>query len=185
MYRINLHPEFEAGKAATRQRAVLTGLAVALLGAEALLVGGLLLSASLLDERVEAAREATSRLEARLQERPALPARDLALGRAILQVRSGRIDWSPKLAAVGERIGPQLVLEELKGRAAGTRAGAELEMTGRFRSSGNDFEAADRFVGELRQDERFAGVFPRCDLQNVGGRGSGFTVVCRPAEEQQ
>jgi hypothetical protein len=185
MYRINLHPEFASRKAASRRRALLTGLAAVLLGTEALLVGGVVLSARLLEERVEATRVAAAPLEARFQAANQLPAEDLALARAILGIRTGRIDWSPKLAAVGERIGPNLTLVELKGRNSGARADAELQMSGRFRSGASDLEGANRFVADLRGDDRFALAFPDCALENIGGQRTGFTVICRPEGEKQ
>ena len=180
MYRINLHPEFAAGRTAQKRRIMLTSLGVALIGAEALLVGSLLLSASLLDERVQAMQTATERLEADARGAARHDQADVALARAILQIRSQRVDWAPQLAALSERIGPRLILTSLLGESRAGRARPSLKLEGLFRNSTADLEAATAFAAALREDERISITFPRCEVDRVREIPSpGFIVSCQ------
>ncbi|MFO7653330.1 MAG: hypothetical protein R6X25_05840 [Candidatus Krumholzibacteriia bacterium] len=186
MYRINLHPEYVAARRAGRHRTLLLGLAVALLGAEALLVGSLAVSARLLEDRAENVRASIERTRSQAAGPVEVAEGDVRLARAILQVRQARIDWSPQLAALSERIGPELVLETVKGTGPGPRRSASMQLEGRFRSGRESLTAVTEFVGSLREDERIAAVLPRCSIgEMLEGPRPGFTVSCLPVEAKR
>jgi hypothetical protein len=180
MYRINLYPEYQDKRRAARRRASATAGLLGLLGLEVLMVGALVLSDKLLSDQANALREELPQLTVSLQtvsrERPEL---DLAL--ELLAVRTGRIDWSPMLAALADSGDKMLTFVELKGESVTKHRGASLVLSGEALGSEEHLEQVAAFMERLRRDERLSGVFGDIALGNIRGGGSGeFDLICQP-----
>ena len=183
MYRINLYPEYADSRKAARGRAASSAVLFGLLGLEVLLVGAIILSDSLLREQVGALRTELPRLEAELvqatRERPEL---DQAVD--MLDLRSQRVDWSPKLAAIAENLDPSLMLVELDARGITETERTRLNISGQYRNKKANLTTVSAYIEKLRQDPRFLDGFATVDLGNIRSDGAGeFDLVCKPAGE--
>jgi len=150
-----------------------------LLGVEAVLVVSLGLSAILLGERAEglaeSVRQLAGRVSAEHEPNPALP---VAL--EILQVRSQRIDWAPKLAALSGCIDNSLRLGEAHGQTKSRDREAQLELRGLIRGRDPQVEVVSRFVEALQEEPRIAEEFGHVQLGTIEG-ADRFHIICRPA----
>jgi hypothetical protein len=183
MYRISLYPEFGEKRRQVKRRTLHTALFGILIGVETLLVGALVVSALLLGEQANVMREGYQRLASRVQGSGG-PRPELAVAREMLFVRANRIDWSPKLAALSERIPPSLILKDVNGHSAAQRSAPQLEMTGEVHS-GVMLEQVSRFIQQLSEDPRMTTTFPSITLGTIGGGGvEEFQVVCKPPEDK-
>jgi hypothetical protein len=181
MYRINLHPEFAENRRSARQAAARTAFAVGLLGGEAILLVSFVVSGILLREQASTLRAALPRLRAQVSVGEA-PNPDVDLARMILQTRRERIDWSPKLAALSERLPPSLILREVRGETETRRSPGRCRIEGQIRSSGAGLEAVTVFLERLRLDSRFSADFPRIELGRIRGTESDeFEIACETA----
>jgi len=182
MYKINLYPEYRQHRRSTRARAASTAVFISLLGLEALLVGALVLSGSLLGEQVDTMREDLSRLEERLQ-RVTLDRPELSIALDMLEVRQARIDWSPKFVSLAEHVGQELALKELKGRAFTRREPASFTISGQYRDKAASLDIVSAFLNRLRVDQRMYGDFPTISLGNIRSDGRGeFDLLCTTTE---
>ena len=178
MFKISLYPEYHLKKRAARQRTVRMALLLGLLGLEVALIGSLVLSASLLQEQTAAARHALPRLSEQLRTVDEMQP-EVELAQQILKLRSARIDWSPKLAALGQQIDPSLRLVEVTGQAAAEKRPARLEMGGEVRERDANLEQVSKFIDELRADQRITADFTGIRLGTLkGGTANRFRVIC-------
>lgn len=183
MYRINLYPEYRSDRRAARARTASTALLFTLLGVEALLVGALVVSGSLLGEQVDTLGSEVTRLQERLaeesRERP-----ELTTALDLLEVRRARVDWSPKLLALYEHLDRSLALSELEGRAASKREPANMTINGEFRSSRATLDDVTDLVSRLSDDLRMQDGFDTVSLGNIRGDSDGeFEVLCQQKRE--
>lgn len=151
---------------------------VALLGIEIVLVASFLVSGLLLREQAANQRATISRMSQQLRDEGVIsPEVDIA--RQMLAVRQERIDWSPKLAALSERIDPSLILVRVSAFEEGREEGRLMEIEGTTRDE-TGLADVSRFVGALREDPRIVGDLPDVQLGNIrGAEGGRFLVVCR------
>lgn len=178
MYRINLYPEFEDHKRRARKGACWTAILAGVLSVELILVGVLALSGTLLSEQAAAIRSEISRIGVQGSGRAA-DAGELSLARQLLDLRLSRIDWSPKLASLSERIDSDLILDKVTGQVASKGQPAKLLIRGGVRSSSDPLRSASGFVETLRSDPRIATDFPKIRLGNIGGdEGGRMQIVC-------
>jgi len=183
MYRISLYPEYHQKKRRAKLRLVRTTLLIGLLGLEFTLVGSLVMSAALLREQTSDYREGVARLAAFAQE-AGQPDPLLETARQILNVRSSRIDWSPKLTALAAGISPSLQLDRVAGQCAAPKQSAQLEMTGGMRGGDVRLEDVSSFMEVLRSDSRITWDFPHIELGTLkGGSASNFRLLCVPQED--
>ena len=183
MYRINLYPEYRESRRAQRRKAASTAVLFSLLGIEILLVGALVLSDSLLREQVTSLRSELPQL----QERVAGMGHDTAeldFAMDILDVRAGRVDWSPKFSALAEHIDGSLVLLEMSGRTPRSGDNTKLEVNGDYMGKGTNLTTVSAYLDLLREDARLNGDFMSITLGNIRGGGSGeFDIVCETERE--
>ena len=185
MYRINLYPEYRERRQRQRSRTAAGGVLLALLGLEVLMVGALVVSDHLLNERAAALRselpQLTARLQANTRERPEL---DVAL--ELIALREKRVDWTPKLAAVAEQCAAGMKLVEIQGRTASKRERPRFEINGEALDADGALSVVSSYLERLRADPRMTDDFPRVDLGNIRGGGSGeFAVLCAPPEVKE
>jgi hypothetical protein len=101
----------------------------------------------------------------------------------MLTIRGTRIDWSPKLAALGEGIGPSLLLDRIAGQMAAEKRSAQLELTGDVRGKSAELEDVSAFIEALRSDGRVSVDFPHIELGTLKGGGEkSFRLTCEPEE---
>jgi hypothetical protein len=182
MYRINLYPDYQHNRRLARFRALTMGVLAILLGFEILLVGVLIVSDHLLSERVALLRDDMPVLSARVQSLTH-PRPDLDLARELIAHRSGRIDWSPKLAAISEHCGASLQFREVEGRARTQHEQPLLRIRGEAKKYINSLEAVTDFMQRLRRDERLHAEFDDIGLGNIRDGESGeFEVSCEQTE---
>ncbi len=180
MYRINLYPEFADKKESARQTVVRRFALLALICVEALLIGLLAVSGILLGERVSGLRSGL----APLQERVAAaaqprPERDVA--QALIDMRLQRVNWSPKLAAIGQCLDGTLQLTGLNGKQAEKRTPAKFGIEGKVRNGRGELEKVTRYIDTLKTDARVTSNFPDIRLDSVKGDGTGrFSILCAP-----
>jgi hypothetical protein len=102
----------------------------------------------------------------------------------MLEIRQGRIDWSPKLVSLSEQIDRSLRLMDLKGQMKTKGRDSALEIGGVIRGRGSDMQPVSVFIDSLRADPRISADFPFIRLGNVGGDGSTrFQVLCGKSKE--
>lgn len=185
MYRLNLFPEYAERRRRQKTRAAIGGLVVSLLGLEVMLVGALLVSDRLLSDRAEALRRELPGLTARLQASArARPELDLAL--ELVALRAKRVDWTPKLAAVGDQCALGMKLVELQGRNSSKRERPHFEINGESLDADGALTVVSAYLERLRGDARLTFDFPQVVLGNIRGGGSGeFAVVCTTPEVKE
>lgn len=182
MYRINLHPEYAFRRRQARSRVWRLAVQASLMGMILLVIGSLSLSALLLHEKMSSyTSQISSQVEA--LEGTAEQQRVLALADEIVYLRSSRIDWSPKLAALSEKIDPNLLLVEFKGNIADRGQPARLEMWGEALKDEVQISVFSNFVEVLRDDERFVQDFPGLHLGGIkDGKRTRFQVICNSGQ---
>jgi len=183
MYRLNLYPEYEQGQRRARRRVLLTALAGGFLGLSAMLIAALTISSVLLQERVTALRAQHRELSARLQSAGQEPAQATP-ATALLALRSARIDWAPKIAAVSRLISDNLILTEILGESDWKHSSARFEMLGTIRENDPGVDAVSQFVGRLKEDRSVIADFQDVGVGYIKGSGS-FRIVCRNPEKDQ
>jgi len=183
MYRINLYPEYVERRHVARWRMGRTALVTAVLAFEFILVIALLITGLLLKEQADGLRVEIGRLSQRVDaasgQRPEI---DVAM--RMMQLRLGRIDWSPKLASVSQQIDWTLRLTELMGQTEGRGRRAGLELKGVIRTGGAEMQPVSLFMDAIRNDPRISVDFPVVKLGNLEGAGSArFQVLCAKGKE--
>lgn len=182
MYRINLYPDYQRNRSLARARTLTMGILIIMLGIEILLVGVLLVSDNLLRERAALLRDEMPTLGARLQN-VTRPRPELALAQELLVIRSGRIDWSPKLAAIADNCEASLQFREVEGRARSQHEQPRLVIRGQTKRYANSLESVTQFLQRLRRDERLRTEFDAIALGNIRDAESGeFEVNCEQTE---
>ncbi|MBU0741222.1 hypothetical protein KKG45_05120 [bacterium] len=182
MYKINLYPEYRDNRKAARARTASTAILFSLLGLEVLMVGALLLSDSLLREQSGSLQTELQQLEQRLASE-SLDRPELRYALDLLEVRSSRIDWSPKFASLAENIGESLMLAELEGRAYTRQERASLVISGQYKDEQASLASVSGFLDRLRGDVRLKGDFPKITFGNIRSDGKGeFDLLCAPEE---
>ncbi len=185
MYRINFYPEFVERRLARRRRILRTTLVAGLVGLEGMFVAFLAVSGMLMRERTDAARQDAGRLAATLRTRSG-PRPEIEDALALLQIRQQRIDWSPILAGLSNRIDPSLRLTEVTGRVSGKEHGARIELTGLLRAGSTSTLPVSRFLSALQADSAVARTFDEIKLGTLGQGGSDrFRIVCEQKETPQ
>ena len=179
MYRVNLYPELEGRRQAERDRLRQTIALASLAGLQLLLIGSLLLSGMLLQDRATRLRAENARLASLAHATAQSP--EVLVARQLLAARQARVDWSPKLAALGRLVEAPLILSNVIGQADLRGRGARLDVQGRIRSVGQT-ESVLQLVESLRKDPAMARDFPQVRIGSVSGEESDrFKVVCEPA----
>jgi hypothetical protein len=159
------------------------GVLVVLLGFEIMLVGVLLVSDHLLRERTALLHDDMPALSARVQSLTH-PRPELDLAQELIAYRSGRIDWSPKLAALSEHCGASLLFLEVQGRGRSRHEQPRLTIRGKAQRNANSLEAVTEFMQRLRRDDRFRGEFDDIGLGNIrDGEFGEFEISCEQTEE--
>ena len=182
MYRINVYPEYERKRRDRRSSHVHGTLLGLLFGACLLLIGGLMLSAHLLQVRAEALRASTLRLTT-LVETTAAARPEIQTAQSLLRLRKGRIDWSPKLAAVADQIGPTIQLTRVDGQFQTKGTPAVLRLTGAVAERTTQLEHISQFMTALAEDRRIAQELPSVQLGNLKGSEDGrFVITCTAGE---
>lgn len=178
MYRINLYPEYVFRRQQARSRTMRLAVQASLMGVVLLVIGSLSLSALLLHDKMSSCnQQITSQTE--LLMGTTEQRRALALADEVVALRNTRIDWSPKLAALSERIDPNLILVEFKGNIADRGQPARLEIWGEALKDEVQISVFSNFVEVLRDDERFVQDFPGLQLGGIkDGKRTRFQVIC-------
>jgi len=182
MYKLNLYPEYEHGQRLARRRVLLTLLLSAFLGLSAMLIAALTISSILLQERVAALRMQHGELAARVKSGGGQGLTEATPATAFLELRSARIDWAPKIAAVSNLISDDLILSEILGESERKRNTSRFEMLGTIRQNDSGAEAVSRFVERLKADRSVSADFQDVGVGYIKGSGS-FRVVCRNPEK--
>lgn len=183
MFRINLYPEYAANIREGKLRAFRRGLIAGLLGLEVLIVGSLYLSGSLIADRADALRRDLPGLEARMAAYHQ-PGPELDTARSLVKIRSSRIEWAPKLAALSELIDASLLLNRVSGQITVKRSPAKFEIGGQVRRGKNHLEMVTGFVKSLQDDERIAGSFPNIRLDTLKGDDGEFQIICGQSKKE-
>jgi Tfp pilus assembly protein PilN len=175
LFRINLNTERRERVAARRRRARLAAAVATMLGLQALLLGVVLLSVGLLQERRDALAADIPRLQALAA---SADDGDVVARRALAKVRRERVDWAPQLAALGELIDRDVLLTGISGEGPAKKSGAILEISGIAAGGGADLSGVSRFVEALRDDERFIGRYGVVTLGTIRSGSGAFRIVC-------
>jgi hypothetical protein len=162
-----------------------TGLLTVLVALEAVLVVALIITGTLLGERAAQLKAEVARLTREASGGAAPPA-EMNAALALLEVRQGRIDWTPKLAAIADTIDPMLIVTTMSGRSAGRQGSARLEVTGLLRDTVLGMQAVPRFMDALRASAPIHETLPDVQLGTMeGGTEGRFTIVCQaPAKPE-
>ena len=182
MYRINLYPEYVIRRKQMRVRTARLALQSTLMGTVLLLIGSLTLSALLLHERTASFDRRIS-AQTRLLGEHNEQERILALANEIVDIRSARIDWSPKLAALGESIDRNLKLVDLQGNAPDRGKNPRFEVWGEALKDDVQVGVFSSFVEVLRKDQRIIGDFPGLSLGGIkDGKHTRFQIIATPEQ---
>ena len=177
VFRVNLYTERDERQRAGQRRAVHTAFTALFLCLNFLAVGTLFLSATLLAERRDSVAGDVPRLTAKLATESA-PTRDLDLAREMFRIKTGRMDWSPKLAAIADLIEADLELHEIHAEAARKKTPASLEIRGTVAESQDNLEDVSRYVKALSQDERILDGFSQAKLGTIRSGEGEFQIFC-------
>ena len=184
MYKINLYPEYAERRRQRQSRLALTAILTAAVGLEALLVFALGLSGRLLEERAAGLRSEV-KLTRSAMESGGSPGAELEIAREMMQVRLQRADWSPKLAALSERMPDGLRLQEVSAHATGNAGGARMEIVGVVRAGTADMQAVSQLLGALTRDRRVASSLPEIKLGTLETGGTGrFRIICDAVKKE-
>jgi Tfp pilus assembly protein PilN len=179
MYRINLYPEYTEKRRRGKRRMLRTGLLAVIVALEAVLVVALIITGVLLGERAGQLRTEIAHLTAEAN-RGAAPSPEMSAALELLQVRQSRLEWAPKLAAVGDTIDPMLLLTSISARSAGRQGNPRFELSGVLRGTPPDMQAVPRFMDALRAARRVHESLPDVQLGTMeGGTEGRFTIVCQ------
>jgi uncharacterized small protein (DUF1192 family) len=185
MYRINLYPEFVQKRAQRRRRLLRTTLVAVVTALDAALVVTLVMTGVLLAERTSRLKDEVARLDAALQ-RASQPQPAADAARELLEIRRGRLDWTPKLAACGEAIDSMLLLTGMDARSAGRGGEARLEVTGLLCGTPPDVQAVPRYMEALRADPRIRENFSEVQLGTMEGGADGrFRISCQTPRKSE
>jgi Tfp pilus assembly protein PilN len=180
MYRINLYPEYQEKRRRGGRRMLRTGLLTVLVAAETVLVVALVISGTLLGERAGQLKAEIARLTGEASGGAAPPA-EMNTAVELLEIRRGRLDWAPMLAAIADTIDPRLILTSISARTAGRQGNPRLEVTGTLRGASPDMQAVPRFMDALRVAPPIRESLPEVQLGTMEGGAEGrFTIVCQP-----
>jgi hypothetical protein len=177
MFKVNLYPEREEKRRLARRKAMTTAAISGVLGINAVLVGSLILGATLLQERCRTLGDEVARLQA-IADRKGTKAPGLELTRELFQLRQERVEWSPLLASIAENIPSSLVLEEIQGQTTHGRMQSRFDMNGLGRGGTVAMADVSGFVNHLRDDPRVNRAFPDVALGSVRSETGEFQVVC-------
>lgn len=178
MYRLNLYPEYELNLHRQRHHTTLTAGLMLMLGIEVVLVGALVLSCSLLSERVRDLSQDLPDFLAKVQTRTQ-PRPEHELVHTLLELRQKRLDWTPMLSSLAESCGPDMVLKEITGTCRNDRQMPMLEISGVVAKEETSLEEVSAFMQRIRGDHRISCGFDEIELGKIKGGGSGvFDVVC-------
>ncbi|MDM7916489.1 MAG: hypothetical protein QUU85_14690, partial [Candidatus Eisenbacteria bacterium] len=187
---LNFYPEREERQRALKRRLGRAAIATTLVTVEAALVGLLFLNGLMLKGRADALQAENTRID---QTNRALPAKqaDPRLER-LLALRSARMEWSPKLAALSEAIPRTLRLTEVEGQVGagggGSAAGdRKLDFSGILLDPRADMASVSSFLDGLRSEPGLARDFPKIRLGTLeAGEGEVsqvFRITCEPARK--
>lgn len=177
MFRVNLYTEREEKRRRARRQAMTTAAISGVLGVNAVLVGSLILGASLLQERCHTLGDEVSRLRT-IAEKTGTKAPGLELTRELFQLRRERVEWSPLLASIAENIPSSLMLEDIQGQTTHGRMQSHFDMNGVARGGTAAMADMSGFVNHLRDDPRVNLAFPNVALGSVRSETGEFQVVC-------
>lgn len=103
----------------------------------------------------------------------------------LLRARIDRIEWSPKLALLGD-LDRVLVLVELEAESPGGGLPPALTLKGMRTDSGSDFTPISRWLECLRATPTMTDELPAIMLDRLEDEPTGrFTIVCRGRMEVQ
>ncbi len=177
MYSINLYPEFVERRNVARGRVFKTALLSTFSGAVVLAIGSLVLSAFLISDRVDSLDEVVSDHMNRIQSQSALE-KELISAREMLEIRSNRIDWAPKLAMLSEKLTEDLQIVEFEGATQRGKTAKKLAIVGESRNKEIQISVFTEFVNVLRIDPRISNDFSSLRLGSVGGgAGTRFQIL--------
>ncbi len=175
MYRLNFYPLFVERRRREKRRLLGILVVSGVAGIEILCIAGLLIAGVLLGEQASGLRRDAARLTAVLQQR-SRPADIDPAARAVLEARAARTDWSPKLAAIPDRIGPSMILDEIDIRGAANGSRGSMKLSGFLRSPGGGTDAVTRLVEGLRAERAISGDFPLVKIDAL--KDTEFQVSC-------
>lgn len=177
MYSINLYPEFVERRNMARLRVVKTAILAAFSGIVFLAIGSLVMSAFLINDRVASLSEIVGHQTDRIQNQSALEL-ELVSAREMLEIRSKRIDWAPKLAMLSEKLTDDLQIVEFEGATQRGKTKKKLAIIGETGSEDVQISVFTEFVDLLRIDPRLSNDFSSLRLGSVGGgAGTRFQIL--------
>ena len=177
IFKVNLYTERDERQRAGQRRAVHTAFIAVFLCLNFLAVSTLFLSATLLEERRDSLAGDIPRLAAKLATE-SVPTKDLDLAREMFRIRQGRIEWSPKLAAISHLIEADLEIHEIQAEASRKKSPATLEIRGTVTESQDNLEDVSRYVKALSQDERILDGFSQAKLGTIRSGEGEFQIFC-------
>jgi hypothetical protein len=177
MFKVNLYTEREEKRQRARKQAMTTAAISGILGVNAVLVGSLILGATLLEDRRHTLGEEVTRLQA-IADQTGTKAPGLELTRELFQLRQERVEWSPLLASIAENIPSSLLLDAVQGQTTHGRVQSHFDMSGVGRGGTVAMADVSGFVNHLRDDPRVNKAFPDVSLGSVRSETGEFQVVC-------
>ena len=148
-----------------------------LAGFVVLTIGSLSLSAILVSERVSGLKQQMQVQSARLDSKTE-QYQVLQSAKEMLVIRSERIDWAPKLAALSGVISRDLILVQFDGEAARGKTEASLELWGEGIQADVQIGVFTELAESLGGHPRYLWDFPDLRLGTVqGGRKQRFQIV--------
>jgi len=184
MYKLNLYPEHARNRKEGKQRLIRTTIATAMAGFMLMIMGSLVLSTILVGSRIVSMRSEIRHQSAQFSSKSEQFSA-LKSAREMLDIRSKRVDWAPKLAALSDLISHDLILVEFEGYSPTEKREASLEMWGEARREGVQIGVLTRFAEALSADPRFHGEFPDLRLGSVqDARKTRFQLLAGNEEGQ-
>lgn len=185
MYKLNLYPEYELKRARRRRSTVLTGVLTAVACLQVGLLASQALNAGTAGRQADLVFRDLPRLE-QMIEAEKQPSPEIQVARELIELRRGRVDWTPALAAISRAADRSLTLTKLVGDAGREPGETELTITGETRTVEGQLETIGVLMDRLRGDEGFRSVLASVSLGKVeSGRAGEFEVECRAAEVTQ
>jgi hypothetical protein len=167
MYELNLYPEQGEKKRIARAVSARASVLCALVGIELILICTIGISNRMLSEEAGFIRHDIDLLGSSAGTNATIDTR-LAVAQEIISIRSNRVEWATKLAAISRDLAPGLVLVNVTGQVTSGESSV-LQIEGRIAGNVQEVEAVSRFVEGLRSERELTRDFPQVRLGTIAG----------------
>jgi hypothetical protein len=140
-------------------------------------IGSLAISAFIVQGRLESISTLINEQTSRIQNQSKLE-QEMVSAHEMLEIRSQRIDWAPKLALLSEKLDKNLQIDGFEGSTDRGKIPRKFMITGQSCNKDIQISVFTQLVEILRVDPRISNDFSNLKLGSVGGgSGTQFQII--------